>query len=233
MTDSPRSPHHVHVGLAPPRQQLARALSLCMAAGLVVMAQACASTGATPRPFPRPDVPGGSPASARAAGIVATALALRGVPYRPGGADPRGFDCSGFVSYVFARHGHALPRPCPNNIASASASAAGPSRQATWCSSASPAEDPPTSASRFPPTSSSTPQARPASCASNRWPPATGLPVSSRPGDYPDQKHVARRTWHPSTPHVSTSLASRRTSPVAREHVARRPPHVSTQHVAP
>lgn len=112
MTDSPRHPQLVHVVLAPARR-LSRALSLCMAAGLVVMAQACASTGATPRPFPRPDVPGGSPASARAAGIVATALSLRGVPYRPGGADPRGFDCSGFVSYVFARHGHALPRTVP------------------------------------------------------------------------------------------------------------------------
>ena len=42
--------------------------------------------------------------------LVGTALDLRGVPYRNGGADPSGFDCSGFTQYVFAQHGIALPR---------------------------------------------------------------------------------------------------------------------------
>ena len=42
--------------------------------------------------------------------LVATALELRGVPYRNGGASPGGFDCSGFTQYVFGRHGLALPR---------------------------------------------------------------------------------------------------------------------------
>lgn len=42
--------------------------------------------------------------------LVGTALSLRGAPYRNGGTDPNGFDCSGFTQYVFARFGIALPR---------------------------------------------------------------------------------------------------------------------------
>lgn len=42
--------------------------------------------------------------------VVRTALDLRGTPYRNGGSDPRGFDCSGFTQYVFNRAGTALPR---------------------------------------------------------------------------------------------------------------------------
>lgn len=38
------------------------------------------------------------------------ALSYRGAPYRNGGSDPSGFDCSGFVQWVFAQNGVRLPR---------------------------------------------------------------------------------------------------------------------------
>ncbi len=41
--------------------------------------------------------------------IVPVALQHLGAPYRWGGADPRGFDCSGFVMYVYGRAGTSLP----------------------------------------------------------------------------------------------------------------------------
>jgi cell wall-associated NlpC family hydrolase len=42
--------------------------------------------------------------------VLETALSLLGSPYLNGGADPSGFDCSGFVAFVFGQHGVALPR---------------------------------------------------------------------------------------------------------------------------
>ena len=49
-------------------------------------------------------------ASATATAAASLALSLLGRPYRNGGADPEGFDCSGLVQYVFAQSGVALPR---------------------------------------------------------------------------------------------------------------------------
>jgi cell wall-associated NlpC family hydrolase len=97
--------------------------------GLLAGAAACATAGpARPAPFPgaavssdaTPPPPPAAPASITPApavakpsstAIVETALSLRGVPYRLGGDDPaHGFDCSGFVHYVFAAYHVEVPR---------------------------------------------------------------------------------------------------------------------------
>ena len=91
-----------------------------------IVATGCASSGAVPKPFPGAQVPPGQPgtqppeappgiaepslSTAPGTLALATALELRGVPYRNGGSDPNGFDCSGLVQWVFAKNGRALPR---------------------------------------------------------------------------------------------------------------------------
>ena len=42
--------------------------------------------------------------------VVNYASGLAGVPYRYGGTSQKGFDCSGFVYYVFKYFKHAVPR---------------------------------------------------------------------------------------------------------------------------
>ena len=49
-------------------------------------------------------------ASASATAVLLNAEPLLGTPYVWGGSSPSGFDCSGFVQYVFARNGVYLPR---------------------------------------------------------------------------------------------------------------------------
>jgi cell wall-associated NlpC family hydrolase len=58
----------------------------------------------------RPAVAPSGPPVASGAAAAAVARSFVGTPYRNGGSDPGGFDCSGFVQYVFAQVGVALPR---------------------------------------------------------------------------------------------------------------------------
>jgi cell wall-associated NlpC family hydrolase len=85
---------------------------------------AAAAPGPPPAaPGPAPGAPAPAPAAPSAPGdprparsgfdgyaLTGTALSLRGTPYRDGGTDTSGFDCSGFTQYVFGQHGVGLPR---------------------------------------------------------------------------------------------------------------------------
>lgn len=53
------------------------------------------------------------------AAVVETAQRMLGIPYRAGGASPRGFDCSGLVRYSFGKVGIPVPRTAAEQFARA------------------------------------------------------------------------------------------------------------------
>lgn len=59
---------------------------------------------------PSPAALNGSTGTTLASKIIATAKKYIGVPYLWGGTTPSGFDCSGYVQYVYNIHGIKLPR---------------------------------------------------------------------------------------------------------------------------
>jgi cell wall-associated NlpC family hydrolase len=57
----------------------------------------------------QPTEPTYAPPPGRYGGVVGVAMRYLGTPYVYGGASPSGFDCSGFVMYVFGQIGVSLP----------------------------------------------------------------------------------------------------------------------------
>lgn len=87
---------------------LIRPSRIACAAALLLLAGCAAGPRERTEPPARAEAP---PAQAPSqAAIVSTATSAIGTPYRYGGADRSGFDCSGLVSYAYLSAGIAVPR---------------------------------------------------------------------------------------------------------------------------
>jgi cell wall-associated NlpC family hydrolase len=85
------------------RQARERAAAAAAAPAPIVSNSSSAAPSTTPSPVAAPASGGGNGA------LVDIAMRYLGIPYVYAGADPSGFDCSGFTMYVYAQIGISLP----------------------------------------------------------------------------------------------------------------------------
>ncbi len=98
MSDISHAPHHAQ--RQAPRRALRRSLvAVTIAAGLL--------TGASVSTAPSAQAAVSSTVGLK---VVRVAATRKGVPYRFGGTTTRGFDCSGYSKWAYARVGKRLPR---------------------------------------------------------------------------------------------------------------------------
>ena len=92
-------------------QEQAKAEAQAQAAQEQAQAQAQAETQTASRSSERADISSvpTAPASATGQALADYALQFQGYPYVSGGNTPSGWDCSGFVQWVFAQFGVSLP----------------------------------------------------------------------------------------------------------------------------